>query len=109
MVGSRRRRSARAAPGSKNAPMPVSSSIDPCAVPDEKAAARQRNPVASSGGIHFSHIAFGALPNIAPPSRRCELPRTEVRFARDSYHMGTSRAEASMPALQRHSRFIIVA
>ncbi|KKD57387.1 hypothetical protein VM57_08075 [Stenotrophomonas maltophilia] len=29
--------------------------------------------LSSSGAAHFSHNARGALPNIAPPSRRCEF------------------------------------
>src|SRR5262245_14783616 len=42
----------------------------------------------SSGGIHFSHIARGAFPNIAPPSSRCELPSTEVSVrTAGSYHV----------------------
>ncbi len=32
----------------------------------------------SSGAIHRSQSARGALPNIAPPSSRCEFPRIEV-------------------------------
>src|ERR1700754_3120861 len=34
----------------------------------------------ASGASHFDHIAFGALPNIAPPSSFCELPRIDQSF-----------------------------
>src|ERR1700742_3885851 len=34
----------------------------------------------ASGASHFDHIAFGALPNIAPPSSFCELPRIDHSF-----------------------------
>src|ERR1700755_3317389 len=34
----------------------------------------------ASGASHFDHNAFGALPNIAPPSSFCELPRIEKSF-----------------------------
>ena len=36
----------------------------------------------SSGGDHCSHIARGALPNMAPPSSFCELPRIDQSFMR---------------------------
>jgi hypothetical protein len=29
-----------------------------------------------SGSIQLDHSAWGTLPNIAPPSRRCRLPST---------------------------------
>src|SRR5688572_31459267 len=41
----------------------------------------------SSGAIHCDHIASGALPNIAPPSSRCELPITDQSFIRYSSAM----------------------
>src|SRR5690606_22263247 len=36
--------------------------------------------LASSGAIHFAHIARGALPNIAPPSSCWLLPRIDQSF-----------------------------
>src|SRR5690606_39504601 len=36
--------------------------------------------LSSSGGIHFAHIARGALPNIEPPSRRWLLPSIDQSF-----------------------------
>ena len=32
------------------------------------------------GAIHCCHMARGTLPNIEPPSRRCELPRIDQSF-----------------------------
>ncbi len=36
-----------------------------------------------SGGDHFSHTAFGALPNIEPPSSFWLLPRMDQSFMRE--------------------------
>ena len=79
MRAPRRRRSARASSGSKNAPMPASSRIDaPPARGRAGSGTRAECDSARPAAIHFSHIAFGALPNIAPPSSRCEFPSTDV-------------------------------
>src|SRR5262249_47921948 len=67
--------------GSKKAPMPVSNKT---VFPSRSSASNARHAsgtrLFASGASHFDHIAFGALPNIAPPSSFCELPRIDHSF-----------------------------
>jgi hypothetical protein len=44
--------------------------------------ARHARPMrfCSSGAIHCDHMPLGTLPNIAPPSSFCELPRIDQSF-----------------------------
>lgn len=66
---------------SKNAPMPVSNStvlpLSGCASSARHASSMR---FSASGGDHFSHMARGALPNIAPPSSFWELPSSDQSF-----------------------------
>src|SRR6187402_2045325 len=67
--------------GSKKAPIPVSNSTF---LPSRPVARRQRQAsgmrFSASGATQRDHMARGALPNIAPPSSRCELPMSDQSF-----------------------------
>ena len=67
--------------GSKKAPMPASNStVLPFTGVASSARQASSMRLSSSGGDHFCHMARGALPNMAPPSRRCEFPRMDQSF-----------------------------
>jgi len=51
--------------------------------------------LSASGATHFSHIPLGTLPNMAPPSSRCELPMIDQSFIKQTVLLDHAAAAGS--------------